>query len=290
MMQNKKFVYILIGLLLVFAETAAQKNAYNLFNDKGRETRYERMVKTCMKADVILFGELHNNPISHWMQYELTKDLLADERINLVLGAEMFETDGQLILDEYFSGIITREKFEDEMRLWNNYGTDYKPLVEIAKDSGLKFIATNIPRRYANVVYKLGLDTLNSLSDLAKSYMMPLPLIYDTSLPGYSNLEGGEMMDHGSPNFRDSQAIKDATMAYFILKNLQRGETFLHFNGVYHSNNYEGIGYFLKKLAPDLQVITISTVSQKDVSKLEEENEEKADFMIAVPESMTKTN
>ncbi len=269
---------------------SAQKPAYALFNAKGKEMRYEKMVNDSKKADVVLFGELHNNPIAHWLQLELTKELHVDNKVNLVLGAEMFESDGQLIMDEYFTGMITEKKFEDEMRLWNNYKTDYKPLVEFAKDSGLRFIATNIPRRYANIVFNLGLDTLNSLSDIAKGFMMPLPVLYDTTLASYTALSGGGPMGgHGSPNLRDAQAVKDATMAFFILKNLREGETFLHFNGAYHSDNYEGIGHFLKKINPKLRIVTISTVSQAEVQVLEDSHVGKADYIIAVPESMTKT-
>ena len=47
---------------------------------------------------MVLFGELHNNPISHWLQLELTEDLHAARGADLVLGAEMFEADNQLLL------------------------------------------------------------------------------------------------------------------------------------------------------------------------------------------------
>ena len=80
----------------------------------------------------------------------------------------MFETDNQLILDEYMADLISEEKFEEEARLWKNYKTDYKPLVLFAKNHHLEFIATNIPRRYANSVFKKGLAVLDSLSDEAK--------------------------------------------------------------------------------------------------------------------------
>lgn len=286
----KNAILSLILLTLLTAGTYAQKSAYTLFDEKGKETKYKKMVKACKDADIVLFGELHNNPISHWMQLELTMDLFDTLGDSLVLGAEMFETDGQLIMDEYFSGIIDTKKFEEEMRLWDNYSTDYKPLVEFAKENGLKFIATNIPRRYANVVFKLGLDTLNVLSGTAKSYMMPLPLEYDTSLECYASLAGGGPMGgHGSPNLRDAQAVKDATMTHFILKNLKEGETFIHYNGAYHSDNFESMYYFLKRENADLNIVTISTVTQENVDSLLEENQGKAHFILAVPETMTNT-
>lgn len=289
---NKRTIFTMLTAFLLITLSFGQKSAYTLFNEKGKETKYKKLVKAATKADVVLFGELHNNPIAHWLQLELTTDLHAALDSNLVLGAEMFESDGQLIMDEYFAGMIDTKKFEEEMRLWNNYKTDYKPLVEFAKDSGLHFVATNIPRRYANMVFKLGIDTLNSLTDIALTYMMPLPLDYDITLASYAALVGGgdgPMAMHGNSNFRDAQAVKDATMSHFILKNLSPEQTFIHFNGAYHSDNYEGICYFLKEAMPELNIVTISTVSQDEVKNLEEKNTGKADFIIAVPENMTKT-
>ena len=77
------------------------------------------------------------------------------------------------------------------------------------------------------------------------------------------------MGGHGSPGLRDAQAIKDATMSYFLLNNLHKGELFLHFNGAYHSDEHESMVYFLKKERPALHILTISTVTQQDISKLD---------------------
>jgi uncharacterized iron-regulated protein len=286
----KKISIVFIVIFFQTAATIAQNPAYTLFNERGKELKYEKMVKACAEADVVLFGEQHNNPISHWLQLELTQDLFSQIGNNLILGAEMFETDNQLIMDEYFAGMITQKKFEEDTRLWPNYKTDYKPLLEFANDSGLKFIATNIPRRYANMTYKLGLDTLAYLSAEAKKYIAPLPLIYDTTLNCYSSLAGGSPMGgHGSPEMRDAQAIKDATMSHFLLMNLEEDKVFIHYNGAYHSDDFESLNYFLKRANPVIKIVTISTVLQEDISKLSEEEMGLADFIICVPENMTTT-
>ncbi|MEC7265477.1 MAG: ChaN family lipoprotein, partial [Bacteroidota bacterium] len=119
-------------------------------------------------------------------------------------------------------------------------------------------------------------------------WIAPLPIAFDAELPGYQNIL--KMMgDHGSPTLVMAQAIKDATMAYFILKNYKEGSLFLHYNGAYHSNDYEGILWYLKKDRPDLKYGTISTVTQDDVHKLEDENKGIADFIICVDSNMTTT-
>jgi hypothetical protein len=98
------------------------------------------------------------------------------------------------------------------------------------------------------------------------------------------------MGGHGSMNLIDAQAIKDATMAYFIMEQWEPGKLFIHYNGAYHSDEFESMYWFLKRANPDLNIVTISTVSQDDVELLDEESQGKADFIIAVPSNMTQTS
>jgi len=266
----------------------SDKPAYILYDKNGKETSYKSIVSEMKKADIVFIGELHNNPIVHWLQLELTKDLFNKHNENLVLGAEMFEADNQIIVDEYLGGLISTRKFETECRLWDNYKTDYKPLLEFAKGNGLKFVATNIPRRYASMVYIGGFDGLENLSTDAKSFMAPLPIAYDSTVNCYNEMlkMGG---GHGGANLPKSQAMKDATMAYFIVKNYNEKGAFVHYNGAYHSDNYEGIIWYVKKTLKNAKVFTISNVQQDDISKLEEENIGKADIVICTPQNMTTT-
>ncbi|RLD31835.1 MAG: iron-regulated protein [Bacteroidetes bacterium] len=288
----KKLVIPIILIAFSLMAMKADKSAYQIYNIKGKKVSYAKLFKQAVEADVVLFGELHNNPICHWLQLELTADLFNEKGDQLVLGAEMFERDGQLILDEYIDGEISTRSFESQARLWPNYETDYKPLIEFAKENSIPFIATNIPRRYASIVFGKGFEGLDELGDHAKMFFPPLPIPYDPSLPGYqAMLEMGEGMGgHGSDNFPKAQAIKDASMAYFILENLDEGQVFVHYHGTYHSNNFEGIVWYLNAYRPGLKIMTIGSVEQASLDALEEENDSIADFMLVIPESMTKTH
>nr|WP_281501076.1 ChaN family lipoprotein [Cellulophaga sp. F20128] len=244
------------------------------------------MLKSLTKDDIILFGELHNNPISHWLQYEVTADLNQTEQ--LVLGAEMLEADNQTQVNNYLAGIIDAKALDTVARLWPNYKTDYAPLVDFAKENELIFTATNIPRRYASLVYKKGFSALDTLSKAEKQWIAPLPIAFDSELPTYKNIL--KMMgDHGTPELVMAQAIKDATMAHFILQNHRTNTIFIHYNGAYHSDNYEGILWYLRKEKSDLNYTTITTVLQENLKKLEKENLSRADFIISVDSHMTNT-
>ncbi len=285
-----KYLLFFAGSLFLFASFKSDKPAYLLFDENGKTVKFEKMLDRMSNADIILFGELHNNPISHWLQVELIAELFKQKGDKLVLGAEMFESDNQLILDEYLSGTISQKRFEEEARLWPNYKTDYKPLIEFAKRNNIYFVASNVPRRYAALVNSKGFEGLEELSDQAKSFLPPLPVAYDSTLNCYkSMLEMSGMGNHVNSNFPKAQAIKDATMAHFILKNLEKGNQFLHFHGAYHSANFESIYWYLKHHNPELKIITVTTVSQNDVAVLEAENIGTADFTICVDEDMTTT-
>lgn len=277
---------IILLVLISVSGYGKNKPAYILFDSNGGKVTFSKMLKTLQSGDVILFGESHNNPIAHWLQFELTKEMKATKK--LVLGAEMFEADNQKPLNDYLSGTITAKGLDSLARLWPNYKTDYAPLVNFAKKNKIDFVATNVPRKYASLVNKKGLEALDTLTAREKSWMAPLPILYDSLLPGYQKMKDA-MPGHGGINLPKAQAIKDATMAYFILKNYNKGDFFIHFNGSYHSENYEGILWYLKKDRPDLKYITITTVSQADCGKLLDENKDKADFIICVDEDMTTT-
>ncbi len=287
--------YLPLLLVLSFLMTAstlwAQPQAYAFFNQKGKAVKYDKMLKELEKADIVFFGEMHNNPICHWLQLELARDLYAREDQNLVLGAEMFESDNQLLINEYFLNYISEKNFEQEARLWPNYQTDYKPLVSFAKENGLSFVATNVPRRYAAAVYRNGLKTLGSLPEYSKVFIAPLPIREDYDLSLYKEmLEMGGHTGGGEPkNFPQAQMIKDATMAHFIYGNWSEGELFLHFNGSFHSDKKEGIVWYLRQLNPNLKIVVISSVEQEQVTRLDQDNEGRGDYILAVPERMTKT-
>ena len=285
------FFTLLFAFLFTTTLMAQHKDAYRIFTRTGEPADYGAMLHDAADARVVLFGELHNNPIAHWLQFELSKDLHGVHDSLLILGAEMFEADDQILLDEYFNGTILERHFKAEAKLWNNYDTDYRPLVELARENGLPFIATNIPRRYAALVHRGGFEALEALTEQALSYIAPLPPPYDPELPGYkAMLEMEGLPAHTSENFPKAQAIKDANMAWFIIQNLPQDGFFIHFNGAYHSNNDEGIQWYLHQYAEEpLHVFTISTVEQESVDELNEEHHGLADFIIAVPASMTKT-
>ncbi len=286
---------VILFILIFFSGAFKPRPAYQIFTgEKSKPIDFAKMMKGLDGADVIFFGENHDNSMCHWLQLQVLKELAAAHGENVIVGAEMFEADNQLILNEYLADIIREDHLLSEAKVWDNYKTDYAPIVNFAKEHQFRFIATNVPRRYANIVARNGLEKLNELDEEAKQYIAPLPIEVDYKLSGYKEIEEmmGNHMGHSSANGKnmvDAQAIKDATMAYFIGKNVRDGEIFYHLNGSFHSKNREGIVHYLHKSKPDLSIVTIIVVDQENIRSLSEENFGLADYIIAIPSDMTKT-
>jgi uncharacterized iron-regulated protein len=290
-----KISALMLLFLLSVTASAQDKPAYKIFTGEGKKADYDDIIKYAVKYDVVFFGELHDNPIAHWLELELTKSLFAEKSKDLILAAEMFETDNQVLIDEYFSSVIKENSFESECRLWKNYGTDYKPLLNFAKDNGLKFVASNVPRRYAAVVSSGGFESLQKIASSEINYIAPLPIDYDPELPCYKDMLsmggaiGGQMNGKVNENLPKAQAIKDATMAKSIADNWKQGKIVIHFNGSYHSDRHLGILWYLNKYNPSIKTLTITTVLQDNIEKISDENKGLADYVIVIPTSMTRT-
>lgn len=288
-MKKSGIFSILFFLLASQVVIAQNEQAFVIYNAKGKKSSYKKMLAKAKENEIIFFGEFHDNPISHWLQYELTEDMHQHVGSNLRLAFEMFEQDQQWLLNDYLIGKIDDKGFKDSARLWPNYKTDYYPLINYAKQNNLFCLASNVPRRYASLLFKKGREALKALPESDKAYMAPVDFVVDSTLSQYKALLGPDM-HMGGFTMMEAQAFKDATMAHFMMLNKTKDQVYIHFNGAYHSDFYQGIMWYVQQKQPDERIMTISTVTQKDIKKLDKEHLGRADFIICVPETMTSTH
>ncbi len=158
---------------------------YKIYDAEGNEAPFDALLERALSSDVVLVGEEHDDPIAHWLQAELLKNLLEKSGDRPVaLSLEMFERDVQHVVDEFMDGLISESHFKKSGRAWSNYDTDYRPMVEAAMEAGIPVIAANAPRRYVNRVSREGAESLDDLSSRARSWLAPLP--YEGASEDYS--------------------------------------------------------------------------------------------------------
>lgn len=286
-MMIKPFLLLIVCSIVSFS-FAQSKEAYVIFNAKGKKVAYQQMVKQAKKTDIVFFGEYHNNPIAHWLQLELSTDLMLKQK--LTFGFEMFEADQQSILDDFVKGKMSQKEFEKNMRLWTNFKTDYLPLLTLANEQQFKVVASNVPRRIASLLFKNGREVLDTLSQEELQWMCEKDFVVDTTLSQYQAMFSMTTDHQKGLNFIYAQAIKDATMAKFIDQLWVPSTQFIHFNGAFHTDFDQGICWYLKRLRPHLNYVTISTVEQTQLKHLDKEHLGRAQFIICTPENMTKTH
>ncbi len=274
----KSILVIFFNILTVFS-VMAQQTDYSVFTGDGKPSTIAEIGAALEGVDVVFLGELHDDSVGHRVQLELFE--MAIERYGgkrpVVLSLEMFERDVQTTVDEYLSGLIPENQFLASSRPWGNYKTDYRPLVELAKEKKLKVVAANAPRRYVNMVSRLGRDSLHRLSDDAKDWLAPLP--YGQASEAYAEKFKKLMneMRQGAPAAHNpiinSQALWDATMAYSISEVLWQDENALvvHLNGGFHTENRLGTPEHLVKYKSGAKFLVVTIKYEDDFRNFDPE-------------------
>ncbi len=258
-----KYFTILFFCLPLFtlAQDVSSAN-YKIYSTaKQKIVTVDEVVSDMANANILFFGEEHNDSIGHTLEYAVFKKLVDVYPHKVALSMEMIETDCQNILDEYLCGFIREKNFITEARAWPNY-KDYRPLIELAKASKIDVVAANAPARYTNRVNRLGLQSLNQLNKISKSYLPPLPI--DTGTGNYYdkflNIMGGHAALAGMQIYQ-AQNLWDATMAWSIASYYKKHRELkiLQINGSFHSEEKLGVAAQLKRYAPNIKILNIAT-------------------------------
>lgn len=282
-----------LALFLFIAGAAAAQTPdpkFAVFDGKGNPATLDRIVEAAGNADVVFLGEQHDDAIGHALELEIFKavtEKYSKER-RVTLSMEMFERDVQTVLNEYLDGLITEPQFLSSSRPWGNYKTDYRPLVELAKEDKLEVIAANAPRRYVNMVSRLGRDSLNGLSKQARQWLAPLP--YGDPSEAYRKKFEALMSGSGDPGAANahspivfSQALWDATMAYSIAESLKKnkGALIVHLNGSFHTESRLGTAEQLLRYRPKAKIVVVTIRYEDDFRTFDKEKHtDLGDFVI----------
>jgi uncharacterized iron-regulated protein len=261
-MKSLAFPFLLMPFL---GFSQLSETHYKIFDSRtGAETTVSAMVSSMATADVLIFGEQHNDSVAHFLQLAVLTEMHRVFGKNVALSMEMFDRDVQVVMDQYLSGFIREKHFKKDARAWSNY-RDYRPMVELAKEKGLKVICANAASRYSNFAGREGQAALQKLNKEAKSHFAPLPYriaqgAYKAKLEAMmGHGEGGPAM-MGGFDLITAQSLWDATMAYSIAEFLKKnkGKKVLQLNGRFHSDERFAIVEQLKHYAPKLRVLVIS--------------------------------
>ena len=289
---------------------------YRVFDSQGNSLTLNDLTEHINKTDVTFLGETHTDAVAHYLE-ALLLEMTWDQSQTVSL--EMFESDVQYVVDEYLAGLINEEHFMKSGRSWENYASDYRAIIEFSKKNGMPVLAANAPRRYVNMVSRLGEESLHSLSTEALQFLPPLPYpeatedyenkfraimsAYHSMLPKVSRTEKIANPEREEPNNRfiekrttedpsiDEEAFQkmlaaqnlwDASMAWSIASHLKehRQSRILHINGSFHTDYKIGIPEHLKNYLPDVTILVVTIVPSYEFPHFSEAMHGLGDFII----------
>ena len=270
----------LTGLLLILSASAGSQKPltdqnYRVFRGDGKPATLDDIITAARCVNVTFIGETHDDAVAHYLEAEILKRVAGPER---ALSLEMFDRDVQSVVNEYLNGMIEERDLIASGRAWSNYRSDYRPLVEIAKENHMPVIAANAPKRYVDIVSKKGQTALLSLNAEAKRTLPPLPYAapsqayrerFEREMNGETGKTRGprkaDAEHHASDFALQAQSLWDAAMAYSVdeFLNEHRDKHVLQINGSFHSEYRQGILEHLERYRPGTTSLVITILRDK---------------------------
>ena len=236
----------------------------------GKDLTAAQLASKLQKYDVVFFGEYHDQSEIHQYELELLEAMYKAKGAKLALSMEMFEVDNQSKLNNFLADTLSEENFLAASRPWPNYGTDYAPLVNFAKEKKMPVIAANVPRFLAAHVAKNNAST----EGVEAQYQQWLPKHTYAPEGAYKDKFNAQMSSPAAPMKMPpqrlaavyaAQCLKDDKMAESIaaFADAHQNMQILHINGCFHSVAHLGTTQKLEALRPELKVAVITPLERK---------------------------
>jgi len=294
-MKNIRSIILATLLMVPFGALCQDSMAmhYKIYSvAKQKPVTLDDIVEDMANADILFFGEEHNDSTGHYLEYALFKKLCNKYPGDAALSMEMFETDCQTVLNEYLEDLIREKSLITDARTWPNY-KDYRPLIDYARLNHIPVTAANAPSRYTHLVSVDGLASLSRLSETGQSYLPPIPI--DTLTGPYYEKFTAIMGGHGamgSMQMYQAQNLWDATMGWSIAKfyKSHREYKILQINGGFHSEEKLGAVAQLKRYAPKVRVLNIAAYADDSFNNPDwNKFKQMGDYIILTDPKLAKT-
>lgn len=253
---------------------------------------------TANGVNAVFVGEQHDDPQTHRAEAALLEAVHRKVGDRLTLAMEMLERDQQAAVNDYLSGRTDEAAFTGAAKMWSNYATDYRPMVEYAKAKRIPVLASNAPQRIVRTVGREGLGALEKLTPpdralVAEYVTAPTSDAYwkrfaEVMSGGHGSGDSSQKMDPAMVRrFYEAQALRDDTMAETVARAIGEGRVVYHVNGSFHSD--AGLGTAARVLwrrPLDVRLAIVKIVPVKgDVAKADAgKYRDEADYLIFVPD------
>lgn len=242
--------------------TATTMYDYAIASPHGEPLSVTQLAHALKQADIILVGEWHSHPAAHLLQAQLLAALY-QQNPRMTLSMEQFTRDKQPVINAYLNGEIGERTLAKEANAWPNYDSDYRPLVEFAKQHKLDVIAANAPKSIVRCVGRQGVDYLNKLPTNERLWVArSLTLTPDAYQQTFI-----DSMHHGDEAQTKrqfaAQTTWDDTMAESMVDYLQKHpqQQIIHVAGRFHTAEGLGTASRITARNPNLKIMMVTPIS-----------------------------
>jgi uncharacterized iron-regulated protein len=226
-----------------------------------RPTTRAALDGACARADLLLVGEVHDNPDHHRLQLELLEAVVRAGRRPAV-ALEQFDREHQAALDRA-RAVRPRDAGEvADAAQFDRRGWQwpfYEPLVALALREDLPLVAANLSRRDAFAVVERGYVALGDGAAEQLGLAQP-PAAAQLAAIEAAIREGhcGKLPERIVPGMAAAQRARDAVMAYALLARSSSGAVLIAGNG--HVRRDLGVPVSLAARAPERRVLAVGVV------------------------------
>ena len=249
---------------LASTSTATTMYDYTIASPQGEPLSVVQLAQALRDADIILVGEWHSHPAAHLLQAQLLAALY-QQNPKITLSMEQFTRDNQLILNDYLAGNIGEKTLVKEANAWPNYDSDYRPLVEFAKQNNVDVIAANAPKSIVRCVGRQGPEYLNKLPPnerlwAARSLTLATDAYQQTFIASMHHGDEAQTKRQFA-----AQTTWDDTMAESMVDYLKQHpqQQIIHVAGRFHTAEGLGTASRIQARNPKLKIMMVTPISNQ---------------------------
>ena len=214
-------------------------------------------------ADVVLLGEVHDNPIHHRLQLKVLQQLSQARR--LALAMEQFDSEHQAAIDEAWRrpGVDAEMLADAGQFAREGWGWPlYRPLVQEAVQRRLPLVAINLSREGARAVAREGFESMPAGAgrEVVEEPWNPKMQAVLEELIRVGHC--GEVSPRVLKMIVTAQRSRDAVMAERIAPHLDRGAVVVL--GAGHARRDLAVPVYLARLAPGRRILSVGMVEVRE--------------------------
>ncbi len=249
----------------IASDAIRQSQIFTFQADQPKTISEEALASKVRRSDLILAGEVHDNPHHHRAQASIVRWAASDDRPVIVV-FEMLNREQQSTVDEFVANGGSVREFARAVS-WEERGwpsaTLYQPLLEAVFAVNAEIVAGDLPQQVVRNVGQGGLDA--APATLVKRFALDRALdpgIATTMRTIQDNAHCGLIPEDTLPRMVNVQRLRDAALAEAVLEAHARNPDarIVLIAGSGHVREDHGVAALIRAVTPNTATLTVGLI------------------------------